>query len=70
MSAYGFTPDFHDDEQKKTRYQGEDTFMDIWEGKRGMTIGAYRKSTKSMTYEYPFRLEDVEKLLIELTTPS
>ena len=67
MSAYGFAFDFADIEQKKTRFQGEETFIDLWQGKKGTTVGIYSKAIHSMKYEYPFQLIDLEKLLIKLT---
>lgn len=67
MSAYGFSEEFHDDEQSKTRYRSEDTFLDLWQGKKGTTVGVYNRQTKAMWFERPFDLEDLEHVLMKAT---
>lgn len=65
MSSFGFIPRETDETQKKTRYQGEDTFLDLWQGKKGTTVGIYMKKYESMEFHRPHDLEDLEDVLIK-----
>lgn len=66
MGAYGYEEEFSDRVQCLTRYQGEHTFIDIWDGRKGVTVGVYDPEKKSMWYERKCSLEDLEEILIEL----
>lgn len=62
MGAYNFELQFRRPEECKTRFRGNGTFIDLWEGRRGVTVGVYDPTTSSMRYVYrvsPGKLEDV-----------
>ena len=65
MSSFGFVPKKTDETQKKTRYQGEDTFLDLWTGKKGVTVGIYMRKYESMEFHRPHDIEDLEDILIK-----
>lgn len=65
MSSFGFVPKKYDPDQKKTRYQGEDTFLDLWQGKKGTTVGIYMRKYETMEFHRPHDLEDLEDVLIK-----
>lgn len=67
MGAYGFEKSFEDPAQHLMRFQGDDTFIDLWNGRRGVTAGVYNPHTKKMRYEYRLTLEQLEEVLIKLT---
>ena len=66
IKAYGYVFDFGDKNQNKVRYASENGFIDIWDGRKGITIGVYNPNTKQIMYERKPTLLEVEKL-IELT---
>lgn len=63
MSAYGYQVSFEDPKNHRTRYQGEDTFLDLWIGRKRRTIGIYNKRTGTMSYERVYELEQLENYL-------
>lgn len=68
MGAYGFVVQFTRPDECKVRYQPEesrDTFIDIWNGKRGMTVGVYFRRSSTMRYWRGMTLERLEDLLIK-----
>lgn len=51
MEAMGFEHESYDDNQKKHRFSKGDYFIDIWNGKKNMTIGAYHPLSKKVSYD-------------------
>ncbi len=64
LEGYGFYLDFKD-KQNKLRYRNEDTFIDIWSGKKGITVGLYNPTTKSMKFNRRINLETLERLITQ-----
>lgn len=67
MSAYGFQPSFDPGTLKNFRFQGESTFIDLWDTKRGLTLGIYVPHLKRMRYVRPKSMGELEDQLIEIT---
>lgn len=65
LKAYGFGIDFTDTKQKKVRLQNEETFIDVWDSKKGITVGLYNPRTKTVKYERRVNCEVLEKLIIK-----
>jgi hypothetical protein len=63
LEAYGFSVDFKDDSQNKIRFQNEETFIDVWDGKKGITIGVYNPETKMVRYERRVNAGMIEDLI-------
>lgn len=63
--AYGYKFDFEDFDQCKRRYTSETGFIDLWNGKRGITIGIYNPATRFVKYIRMPSLEEIEKVLME-----
>lgn len=66
MVAYGFEPQYEKPEQYLTRFQGEGTFIDIWNGRKGITMGVYDSVRKYMRFYKKCSLENIEDILYRL----
>lgn len=64
--AYGMELQFERPEECKLRFRGNGTFIDVWHGKRGLTLGVYDKAINSMRYHRSQNLLKLEKILIAL----
>lgn len=66
MSAYGFVLEFEEKHEHKMRFGKDDRngFIDIWQGKKGMTIGVYNPESRSMFYRRNGNISLLEKELI------
>lgn len=66
MSAYGFVLQSENMKERKTRFRKDDKtgFIDIWHGKKGMTIGIYNQKTHSMGYVRNGNVNKLETVLI------
>lgn len=67
MGAYGFEVAHADPAQHLTRFQGNGTFIDLWNGRRGVTAGVYNPRSRKVRFSYRMTLERLEEVLIELT---
>jgi hypothetical protein len=65
--GYSFEIQFKNTQERKTRFSNEQTFIDVWDGKRGFTFGIYNPRTHQMFYQRPRTIEQVERILIETT---
>mgnify|MGYP006921436391 CR=1 FL=1 len=63
ISAFGYELEFSDKEQNKERYSNDNGFIDLWEGKKGVTIGIYNPETKQICYKRKPTVDWVEKHL-------
>jgi hypothetical protein len=63
LEDYGFSIDFEDPAQHKIRFQNDETFIDVWDGKKGITVGIYNPETKMMRYERRMNANKVESLI-------
>jgi len=52
MGAYGFVVAFENLKEYRTRFRKEEGggFIDVWQGRKGMTVGVYKAETKRMWY--------------------
>lgn len=66
VEAYGFEFEFEKPNEKKMRFQGRGTFIDIWCSKRGTTLGIYNPKTKGFNFRKKLTLLDLENVLIML----
>ena len=67
MGAYGMELQFERPEEHKMRFKGNGTFLDVWTGKRGMTVGRYVPSVSGMTFHKRMDAEKLEGVLVEIT---
>jgi len=65
LKAYGYEIEFEDKNQNKIRFSNEERFIDVWDGKRGITIGFYNPETKQVGYYRNGGLEKIERLIVE-----
>lgn len=63
LRGYGYSPTQKGD---NLRYQGEDTFIDLWHSKKGTTVGVYYPATSKMVYYRRINLDKLEGLLIDI----
>lgn len=66
VEAYGFDIKFHKPQEKKMRFQGHGTFIDIWCSKRGTTLGIYNPETSKMGFRKKLSMLDLENELIKV----
>ena len=66
LAAYGFSVQAEDREQRKIRFASRKTFMDIWDGKKGITIGVYNPATGRMRYERRVGEERIEEIVSKI----
>jgi len=52
VSCLGWILDFEDQEQRKARFYNADTFMDVWNGKKRITVGKFDPVKKLIHYEF------------------
>lgn len=64
--AYDMEVQSEDPQQYKIRFQGNGTFIDTWNGKKGFTIGVYDKKTSTMHFHRFQNLLKFENILIAL----
>lgn len=64
-SAYGFEVAEKDIGQMKIRFRNEHTFVDVWQGMKGTTVGVYNPQTKRAWFKRKANLETLEDCLIE-----
>ena len=65
MSAYNFELQDDDVKQCRMRFRNHTSFIDIWNGQQGMTIGVYNPETKKMWYRRRMDMSKLEDTLIE-----
>lgn len=63
LSALGYEIQLVDDLNKRIRYAGETNFVDIWNGKKGITVGIYNPKTDRMKYIKNCNLEAIEEAI-------
>lgn len=66
IEAYGFERRFARREENKIRFDNDNTFIDVWNGKKRVTIGIYNPNTTTMSYKYCQNLEEIESCLTNL----
>lgn len=66
LECYGYELEFEQPEQYKTRYENENGFIDIWNGKKRITIGIYNPETKMLSYHRNPSLELIEREIIRV----
>lgn len=69
MSAYGLVPTKVDEKSKLTRFQAEErnVFVDVWNGKKGTTVGAYNPHTRTMQFLRRVNMSKLEDVLVNST---
>ena len=65
IMAYGYEFDFEDVGQRKKRYASEQGFIDVWNGKKGITVGVYIPEAQTVKYVRRPTLEQMEVKIIE-----
>ncbi len=63
LRGYGYSPTRKGD---NLRYQGEDTFIDLWNSKKGTTVGVYHPQMRKVTYYRSISVDKLEGLLINI----
>lgn len=63
IEAYGYEKQLEDLENYRTRFKSEDGFLDLWVGRKRITIGIYMSDTKVMRYKRVYTLEQLEDWL-------
>lgn len=63
LSAYGYEIKSMDINQNKTRYTCETGFIDIWDGRKGMTVGIYDPNSKQILFERRCSITGIEEML-------
>ncbi len=61
INGFGYEFDF-EDRQGKKRYSKENGFLDLWHGKKGITIGVYNSNTKHMVFKRRPTLSEIEQI--------
>lgn len=66
LGAYGFEVQEEDKLNKRTRFRDDETFVDVWETHKGVSMGIYSPVTKKISYpvKRAKRLGDIEDALI------
>lgn len=65
FNAYDFTLR-EDLRLSQMRFQGYGTFLDLWYGKKGMTLGVYNPDSQKMWFKRQCSLESIEDVLLEI----
>lgn len=60
LEAYGYQKTFDDPEHCRTRWQSEGGFIDVWFGRKRVTIGIHDEKTRLMQYKRVYNLEQAE----------
>ena len=63
IRVLGWTLDFENHGERKSRWDTEDTFIDLWDGKRGITLGVYDPDSKRMLYHRRVTAMTIEQYL-------
>lgn len=63
LFGYGYEIEFEDQSQNKLRFSNEERFIDVWDGKKGITVGIYNPETKQVGYHRRVRDIDLERLI-------
>lgn len=69
FAAYDFTLE-ESERMTQMRFRSGKIFIDVWYGKRGITIGIYDRRRQLMRYERKMSLEKIENELIKLRGAS
>lgn len=62
MSAYGYSVQTEDPKNFRTRYRGENTFIDLWIGRKRRTVGVHNRNG-TMSYKRVYDLESLENII-------
>lgn len=63
LSAFGYELQDIDELNKRFRYKSEENFVDIWNGKRGITIAVYNEEMDDIKYKKSCSLQDIEEAI-------
>jgi len=66
MAAYGMELQFERQMEQKRRFRGLGTFIDVWQGRKGITLGVYDNKKSAMYFQYRLTLEQIENLLLNM----
>lgn len=66
IEAYGFEIKFHKPQEKKMRFQGCGTFLDIWCSKRGTTLGVYNPKSHTVGFKKKLTMLGLENELVKV----
>jgi len=64
LSAYGYQKQLDDPEHCRTRFRHDETgFLDLWIGRKRITLGLYNPQGKIMTYKRVRSLGEIEDFI-------
>lgn len=66
MGAYGMTVKLERPQEKKIRFAGNGTFVDVWDSKKGVTLGVYNPDAQACFYKRNMTLFKIEDELIKI----
>lgn len=68
VSNLGWVLNFEDKEQRKARFYNAESFIDVWNGKKRITVGIFHPLIKRMTYEFCSKsdLNELEQIIINI----
>lgn len=65
ISNCGFVLEFRNDAERKARFRNDETFIDVWYGKkRKIVLGIYNPEKKRVKYQWPVNLIDLEIIVL------
>lgn len=63
LLSYGYQIILEESSQRKTRFSNEERFIDVWESRKGITVGIYNPETKRVGYHRKITNVELEKLI-------
>jgi hypothetical protein len=63
LSAYGYEKQLDDPEHCRTRFKSEFGFLDLWIGRKRITVGVYNPVSKVMHYKRVHTMEQLEDFI-------
>lgn len=66
MGAYSMEVQLERPQEAKIRFAGMGTFIDVWNGKKGLTLGVYHRKAGAMEYFRRAKTSKIEDILIKI----
>jgi hypothetical protein len=66
FEAYGFEKEHVFKQQWLVRFRKGNQFVDLWEGRKGLTVGVYNPRTQRVWFERQLTHEKIENILIKI----
>jgi hypothetical protein len=66
LKGYGYEEEEFYQEGNKFRFVKDNSFVDIWFGKKGTTIGIYNPADKTMNFKRKVDILEIERIISNL----